>query len=117
MALLYGPLAGLTVGGLTGNRNAGLLTGVGVGAYVAGQRQAQGQNPFFGGRRRSKRWVQKSMKRIMPKKRGSFSRKAARARRTTHAFACSVLRSPQKFSPSTVRQANFFRNINRSHRC
>ncbi len=62
----------------------------------------------------SRRWVSKATRSL---KKGSLSRKAKRSHMTTTAFACKVLRSPGSFSKQTRRQAQFYKNINRSHRC
>lgn len=63
----------------------------------------------------SRRWVSKATRSL--KHKGSLSRKAKRSHMTTTAFACKVLRSPGSFSKQTRRQAQFYKNINRSHRC
>jgi hypothetical protein len=36
---------------------------------------------------------------------------------STQAFACKVLRNPEQYTLQTRRQAQFYKNINRSHRC
>lgn len=65
--------------------------------------------------KRSKRWVSKAVGSL--KRTGSLTRKAKRSKMSTQAFACKVLRSPKNFTLQTRRQAQFYRNINKSHRC
>lgn len=64
------------------------------------------------------RWVQKAERSIERKGHtGIFSRKAEEHGVTTTAFACKVLANKDSYDPKTVKQANFYRNINKSHRC
>lgn len=62
----------------------------------------------------TKKWVQKAEKSI--RRRGELGRKAAAAGMTTGAYACKVLRDPAS-DTLTRRQAQFYVNINKSHRC
>ena len=48
---------------------------------------------------------------------GSLSRKAQRLHKSTHTFACEVLRSPTRYTLQTQRQAQFFVNINKHNKC
>jgi len=88
------------------NRTASTVIGLGFGA----------KSPFFGGRRsrRSgrKNWVTKAERSM--KHPGALSRKARRAGMSTGAFACKSLRSK---NIQTRRQAQFYVNINKSHKC
>lgn len=93
------------------------------GGHDAAQ-SAENQNSvdISGGRRRSrrrarspKRWVSQAIGTI--KHEGSLSRKASRARKSVPTFACEVLRSPGRFTDQTRRQAQFYVNINKTHRC
>lgn len=68
-----------------------------------------------GGARSKKSWVSKAEKKI--KNKGSFSRAAAAKGLSTQAFACDVLRSKSKYDARTRRRAQFYVNINKSHRC
>lgn len=63
-------------------------------------------------------WVQKAERSIERKGHtGIFSQKAKKHGLTTTAFACKVLANKDSYDPKTVKQANFYRNINKSHRC
>lgn len=62
-----------------------------------------------------KSWVTKAEKSL--KHKGSFSRAAAAKGLSTQAFACAVLRSKSKYTMATRRRAQFYVNINKSHRC
>lgn len=83
------------------NNTASAVVGLGFGA----------KSPFFGGRGR-RSWVSKAERSL--KHRGSLSRKAKRAGMSTGAFACKSLRSKNK---QTRRQAQFYVNINKKHKC
>lgn len=72
-----------------------------------------------GGKSRSKkspkRWVSKVTSHLEHP--GSLTRKAQRAGKDTHDFACAVLRSPSKYTSQTRKQAQFFVNINKHNSC
>jgi hypothetical protein len=69
-------------------------------------------------KRSPKQWVQNAERSIEKKgHRGLFSRKAEMHGLSTTAFACKVLANRDLFDARTVKQANFYRNINKSHRC
>jgi len=65
--------------------------------------------------RSPKRWVQGAVSQLEHE--GSLSRKAKRSRKSTHKFACDVLRSPSRYTLQTQRQAQFFVNINKQNKC
>lgn len=60
---------------------------------------------------KKKKWMQKAASSI--KRRGTegvFAAKAKRAGMTTRAYAAKVLANKSRYSPTTVKQANFARN-------
>jgi len=68
-----------------------------------------------GGKSR-RNWVSKAVSKS--KHTGEFSLKAAKNGLTSQQYACKVLQSPSKHDLRTRRQAQFYKNINRSHdRC
>ncbi len=70
---------------------------------------------FSGGKKDKKTWVTKAEAKV--KHKGSFSRAARSKGLSTQAFACSVLKSKSKYDARTRRRAQFYVNINKSHRC
>ena len=77
-------------------------------------RRSHRRSPMQGG----SRWVQNAESQISKRGHaGTFHRKAMQHGLTTTAFACKVLANKGLYDAKTVKQANFYRNINRSHRC
>lgn len=92
------------------------------GGYVEDiQESNQNESVILGGgakskRRKSpKRWVSKVTNQLEHP--GSLTRKASRAGKDTHTFACEVLKSPSKYTLQTRKQAQFFVNINKHNKC
>jgi hypothetical protein len=62
--------------------------------------------------------VQGALRSISPRNVGHFSRVAKRHGLTTQQLACRVLKAPKgMFDAKLRRQANFYVNINKSHKC
>lgn len=58
------------------------------------------------------KWIQKATQRMKAKgTTGSFSKQAKRAGMTTKQFANKVLSNKDDYSPTTVKRANFAKNV------
>lgn len=65
----------------------------------------------------AKKWIQKSKRRMEQKGTvGAFSRKAKAAGMSTKAYASKVMSNKGRYSPATVQQANWARNVGKSKR-
>jgi len=113
---------GLIVGAINGvyqGRKKGRSFQWGGGATRSSLRRSKSSSKSMRSKsRRSKRWVQDAEESIRKKRHvGLFSKKARDHGMSTTEFACKVLANRNDFDAKTVKQANFYRNINKSHRC
>lgn len=56
--------------------------------------------------KKDKKWIQKAIKRP-----GAFTAKAKKANKSVAGMAAAVTKNPEKYSPTTVRQANLAKTL------
>lgn len=56
--------------------------------------------------KKDNKWIQKAIKRP-----GAFTAKAKKAKKSVAGFAAAVTKNPERYSPTTVRQANLAKTL------